>query len=146
MKHALVMRVRDEELVKQLLCLDVSCKFQEAVKKYLTYEGIEQETIAIQVSRTAVKGVSQYKKGKKAPQAAKDDSHAHKPPFGTVCSSYASQHSSKPFPAATTCHGCGRKGHGTLTVKCPAKEVQCSVCLRVGHYDSLCSRNKLIHP
>ncbi|XP_050711798.1 uncharacterized protein LOC126995934 [Eriocheir sinensis] len=143
MKHALLIGVRNGELRRELITMDASRTLQETVTKCRSYEATDVTYSEIETPSTAVRGVSQYKKGKKAAHAEKAGAKTSTPPSSTACISCGTQHGSKPCPAAAApFHGCGREGHRMYTVRCSAKGVQCGVCLRVGHYDRFCSLNK----
>lgn len=138
-KHGILMGVRDEKLVQKLISMDASCSLQDAVKECRAYEATKSTTSALR-TQTAVRAVSQYKKGKKGASMAKTTARTSTPPPKNSCSNCGKQHAPQACPAAdATCHGCGRKGHWAHTAKCSASGTMCSVCNRYGHLTKLCS-------
>lgn len=144
MKHAILMGVRDQELVEKLTDMPRGT-LQEVVDKCKSFESTKKNADALR-DTASTRAVSQYKKNQKVAQKKKfsNDSPTKQDPARSKsddksCFACGRSHLKGSCPAMnSTCGGCGNKGHWKGARKCPARTVECHSCNFIGHFDQYC--------
>lgn len=131
LKHVLLMGLRDEELVEDLISIIPTKTLDEVVAQCYAHEAARHTATAISSNSQTVRATSKYKKEKAQVKS--------KPPPTGACHHCNKAHDKGNCPATNaTCRNCGRKGHWPRTPRCPAAEAKCNSCGKVGHYDRCC--------
>ena len=146
MKHAILVGIRSEDLMKKLISMPSSASLQEVKTTCMSFEAAKSTTNELRNPKSSVCAVSNYKKQKKAAnQPVKNYNHLQQktPASGNRCDRCGQQHDKGSCKAASNkCRNCGKTGHYPFTAVCPALAKECRICHKYGHFDICCARNK----
>ncbi|ROT85619.1 hypothetical protein C7M84_010242 [Penaeus vannamei] len=126
LKHAVLLRVRDEETKQRLLELKADASLDEVLTTCRSREAATSTTQELRPLQPVTRAVSAYKKKKK--QAARG--------HGQDSSAHADRSRSSAPSQALKCSGCGSRPHEKN--KCPAVSVICHFCGKTGHFAKYC--------
>ena len=147
-KHAILVGIRSEELMKKLISMPSTATLQEVKVACVSYEAATNTTNELKGPHSSICAVSNYKKFKKkaiAKPGNLNSTHFQQKNSSTEhrCRNCGQQHDKGSCKAASNkCKNCARTGHYPYTAVCPAVSKECRKCHKYGHFDTCCAQNK----